>query len=111
MGSLSVGRHNLNLKEHFLSQPKADMHITPPGDLDWFTPGYDWEHFEANESVAELRKFFDESRKNRDLSRRFRLRGILVEKKDFKPGTGLLPGNGFGYQKCCRRMLLVMGAE
>ena len=124
-GTITPTYHGLLFQEDLPSKPGDLLHIAYPGDIKPHTRGYDWEHFEAKDSVADLKKFLDEDWETRHaaplgsgegtskgrLSRRFRLRGILVERPGIDPGTKTRHGNGFGYQGRSWRMLLLMEAK
>ncbi len=124
-GTITPTYHGVLFKEDMPSKPNDLLHIAYPGDLKSHTRGYDWERFEAKDLVADLRKFLDEDWEirhaapppfgdgsaERSSSRRFRLRGILVERPGIDTGTKSRHGNGFGYQGRYRRMLLLMEAK
>ena len=124
-GTLTPGYHGLGFEEDHPLNPKDPLYIATPGTPAWLTPGYDWERFEVKEPMADLYKFLDETRESRIAlprpsdagkarvvaSRRFRLRGILVERHAIVPGTEIRKGEGLGYQGRYRRMLLLLEAR
>ena len=124
-GTITHFRHGLIFKEEFRGGPNDRLHIELPGATRFSGHDIDWSHFEAGENIADLKNFLDETieavlglprpsskrRVGESLSRRFRLRGILVERAKIDPGTEGRHGNGFGYQGRYRRMLLLLEAR